>query len=493
MTYLLLLLKRWQVQLLTLLGRSQAPLIIPVNAPPPNRAVRRAAPKVDKTRREYERARLRQDVFVEPQGPEPVTVARPRRQPRSKTPGAPVVEAPTPTIADAEQLIVDKINDVDEDVMIKETELYGEFNFRDSILDQLDRYWVYLERMRKHDSSAYGFYKTIGATIVPRVATGTHWHTQYDYEKLTAEEIEGVKSEIKLPTWFNQQRPSFGCIAYGAHSLSEKHELRDKIGGKDLWIPKFMYYMKYNRPPPEIQLISGGDIYKLTIWWDRPQDKHRKWGIPEQFAVFVSRDGSDLQILRVLDTTIVKVPKKHSSWEFNNIPQRAWHIPRSFDDWAAKLGIDPQLQMKHLFCTAIREQELSNYSMIRVAVTRGDMTAVFGVAVHRTAYFFQDRDYELNEHGTRKRIFHVVRPHIRADGSVVKMHFRGARTFHWAGYEVEITVPGLDHFIINEFNEGTVDSYWLEKGQKYLTEPQFGKWLKDQMHQGLGGMKEKHK
>jgi hypothetical protein len=131
--------------------------------------------------------------------------------------------------------------------------------------------------------------------------------------------------------------------------------------------------------------------------------------------------------------------------------------------------------------------------MIRVAVTKGDMTAVFGVAIHRTAYFFQDRDYELTEHGTRKRIFHIVRPHTRADGTIVKMHFRGARTFHWAGYDVEITVPGLDHFMMNEFEPGTIDSYWLEPGQKYVTQPELGRRLKQQMHQGLGGMKERRK
>ena len=497
MTYLRALLERFRARLHRLLGRGTDKLIIPVHAPPGPRP-KKAPPAPDPSTRALERARLRQDVFVVPEGPKPVAKPRKERQPKPVTPPPPSLEegpiGPEPKL-DNELFVVGKINDVDEAVLVKETELYGEFNFRDSILDQLDRYWVYLARMKHHDPDAYGFYKTVGATIVPRVATHTHWHNA-SYTKLSPTEIAEVKASIKLPPWFRAKRPAFGCIAYGAHSLSEGHELRfsePNPKGLHLWIPKFMYYVKYNKPPPEIQPAKGGDVFKMTIWWDRPQDKHRKWGTPEEFAVFVNAEGTDIQILRMLDTRIVTVPKKHSSWEVTNIPQRAWHIPNTFNSWAASLGIDPQLHMKDLFCTAIREQEVSNYSMIRVAVTKGDMTAVFGVAIHRTAYFFQDRDYELTEHGTRKRIFHIVRPHTRADGTIVKMHFRGARTFHWAGYDVEITVPGLDHFMMNEFEPGTIDSYWLEPGQKYVTQPELGRRLKQQMHDGLGGMKERRK
>ena len=71
-----------------------------------------------------------------------------------------------------------------------------------------------------------------------------------------------------------------------------------------------MYYVKYTKPPPEIPPAKGGDVFKMIIWWDRPQDKHRKWGTPEErFAVFVNAEGTDIQILRMLDTRIVTVPK----------------------------------------------------------------------------------------------------------------------------------------------------------------------------------------
>ena len=66
--------------------------------------------------------------------------------------------------------------------------------------------------------------------------------------------------------------------------------------------------------------MPGGDVYKLTIWFDRPFDKKYKWGRPNEFAVFISQDGSDIKLLRMLETKIVTIPKKHSAWE---VSQRA--------------------------------------------------------------------------------------------------------------------------------------------------------------------------
>lgn len=90
------------------------------------------------------------------------------------------------------------------------------------------------------------------------------------------------------------------------------------------------------------------------------------------------------------------------------------------------------------------------------------------------------------EAGVRKRIFHFVRPHVRSDGVAVKAHFRGEREFNWAGYKITITVPGRDHFIVDEFNVGASDEYWLDKNAKYLTMPQVGKKLRGWMDQGVG-------
>ena len=72
----------------------------------------------------------------------------------------------------------------DEEVLVEESELYGEFNFRDTILGQLDRYWVYLERMRKHDPDSYGFYKQLGATLVPHAMHGCYQDEERDLSQV---------------------------------------------------------------------------------------------------------------------------------------------------------------------------------------------------------------------------------------------------------------------------------------------------------------------
>jgi hypothetical protein len=476
---------------------SHPPATIATELTPEAKLTRRERRATASDQRRYEKARLRQDVWVEPKGPKPI---KQERAPRAGSePIAVVADEPLAVNIDNDPLIVDRINDVDEDVLVKQSELWGEFNFRDSILDQLDRYWVYLERMKHHDAGAYHLYRQLGAIIVPRLTTGTHYYDDKMPSKWTPEEIEDVRKHVYLPTWFKQTRPAFGCIAFGAHSLTEKHEQRGYVvDGKkihDIWVPRFLYFSKYKRPPPDVQPIGDpGDVYKLTLWWDRAWDRHYKWGVPCEFAVYISRDGERMRVLRSLKTEYIKViPKRRSKkrrWSAFEIPHRYWHYPNAFKSWADDHGVETELYMAHLFCLAVREQENAGLSMVRVAVSKGDMTATFGVDIRRIAYFFQDRDYQLTEGGLRKRVFHIVRPHVRSDGTEVKMHFRGERKFTWAGYDVEVTVPGLDHMMLSEFNVGMSDEWWIRKGEKRMGEKELGGLLKGAMKRGFGGYRD---
>ncbi len=460
-----------------------------IEPPPASRKQRRAN---DAEMRRYEKARLRQDVWATPKGPQPVKQKRGARP--APPPIAIVAEEPA-AIDNADDYIVDRINDVEEDVLVKPSEMWGEFNFRDSILAQLDRYFVYLQRMKHYDPGAYGLYRNVGAVIVPRVATATHWREEEPVDKkFSPEEIESMRKSVYLTPHFKSRRPAFGCVAYGTDTLVEKHEQSDYKDSKgrhqrDVYIPKFLYFTKYQKPPPEVQPVrDDGDVYKMTLYWDHAYDKKQKWGVPSEFAIFISADAKQMRVLRMLDTKIFEIPKKHSSWEVSRVPQRAWTLPPGFGSWAGHHGVETELYMAYLFCRAVREIEYSNLSMVRVAVTKDNMVAVFGVHIHRMAYFFADRDIALTGSGLRKRMFHIVRPHVRSDGTEVKMHFRGERKFSWAGYEVEVTVPGLDHLMIPEINIGMVDDHWNELDDKqHLSEQEFGKRLKKYMQQGLGG------
>ena len=127
-------------------------------------------------------------------------------------------------------------------------------------------------------------------------------------------------------------------------------------------------------------------------------------------------------------------------------------------------------------------------SMIRVVASKGNLNATFGVEIKRTSYFFKDRDVTLTAKGRRARIFHIVRPHVRhtkRGEEAVKLHFRGLRKFTWAGYRIDITVPGLDHFNVAEIDVGITNmSKIREKGS--LSMKEVGELILAKMARGGG-------
>jgi hypothetical protein len=446
--------------------------------PKPNRKERRKMNAL-------ERARLKHDKFVIPKGQLPPPKVR---EPLDKDPTSeakPEEESnPLPVVKSMNFVTEEEHHDNDELVLYREEEFLGQFCFRDTILDQLDRYFVYLERMRIYDSDSYEFYRRVGATIVPYCTVGYRSNKEFKEDtekshKMTEEEIVKYKAEIKLPTAFGKMRPTFGCFSYGTDPLTEKREqIRDKNRpGLQRWIPKFMYFVKYERPPCEFQPMTGGDVYKMTVWWDRMDDKHIKHGVPQEYGVFINKEGTKIQILKTRRRKNGNMGRWHE-----------WRLPDIGSSWEKESGVDTQSHLSHLFCETVSVYDRTNYSMVRIAASKGNKTAVFGVDISRMGYFFQDRDIKLTTAGSRKRVFHIVRPHKRTTKKgdhYVKLHFRGEREFDWAGYKISITVPGLDHFMMPEIDLGFIDSKEKTK-EKLITQGTFGKNLVKYMKTGVG-------
>jgi hypothetical protein len=451
-----------------------------------------------------ERLRRKKDIFVVPQGPKPSPIPR-GTQPRK----------PSQQKLQQESTVTDDIPIGEPtscgDEAVAWSEVWGEFNFRDTILDQLERYWVYLDRMRRRDQDAYQFYRQVGVTIVPLAAIGMYHGLIFNKEKDKEKDPIWDKPATLSP-WFNQHRPGFGCYAYGIASKIEDQEInppdwyKKEKKGLWLWIPKFMYFVKYKQPPPELQPMSGGgDVYKMVIWWDQPKRNRiarLKGGAPTEYGVWVSRDGKEIQVLRMIETRMVPILykyKKPKHSRYFSIPERAWHMPDEFENWAKANGTDVQHFLSHLFADAAKTFEYSNYSMVRVNVHKDNMTAVFGVNIHRMSYFFKDRDYVLRPNGQRKPIFHIVRSHerIKLNGgtTAVKMHFRGDKEFTWAGYDVQITIPGKDHGVLAEIAIGSDDTYWYtpEEIDDSLTQEQFGKVIAEYVATGNYDALKEHK
>jgi hypothetical protein len=410
-----------------------------------------------KERRRYERARKCLDKFVEPKGPHPTITRKPRepRKPRSPTkPQEPQIEV------GSEKLIVDKING--EDVLFEIEEFYGQFNFRDTILDQLDRYFFYLSRMKKSDPEAFELYSKVGGSILPYIST---WIEGEDEKTI---DVEKLKSRIKVPAWFNQQRPAFGCIAWGADPRSEQFEKKHTVGKYHMYVPKFFYFTKFSKPSPYVQK-GDGDIYGATIWWD---DGKKGYGVQQQFYVAISTDGATIEVLRVLSTEMKEIYSKRRH-EWFDIPDRQWRIPDTYHHWAKQYGITPEIHLADVFCTIMTRHEFAQSGMARVAVKKDNLTATFCISPRRMGYFFQDRDVTLTKNGAKQRVFHMVKPYsyISKKGKTVNinMHFRGLRHFTWAGYDVSVTVPGLDHLLFDELNMPSSDEVWIPKDEKIVT------------------------
>ena len=433
--------------------------------------------------RGWERERRKRDVFVTPQGPTPRSIPRaPRKE---------VVSPPVKVQGDGNFLM-----DGEDGYVYPERELYGEFAFRDTILDQLDRYWVYLRRMQKNDPESYGFYRQVGATIVPMVS----WFLHNGVRDKTKDKDKD-DTPIKLSAWWHEHRPTFGCITYGISSKLEQEELGKKYPGEPdtrMWLPKFLYFTKWKNPPPTVQMCSGGDIYSMVVWWDRPHDpkvaKKLKGGVPHEYAVFISRDGEDVHVLPMCRTEYIEAASRKNGLRKFDIPQRRWSIPKEFTEWAAYHGCDPNTFLSGLFINAANTYEHTHYSMIRVAVAKDDMVATFSVDVKRVPYFFQDRDVTLTQSGVKQPVFHIVRPHQRRTGAMVRMHFRGLKEFEWAGYRVKITVPGRDHFMLQDIDVGMMDEFWATPETKdNMTNPEFGTWIAKHLEEGTGATHPKPK
>lgn len=359
---------------------------------------------------------------------------------------------------------------------------FGSFFFRDAILDQLDHYFEVLARMKKGDHQSYQFFSRLGGHIVP--SQGWVPHVVSDH----------------LPPWWRDTLPSTGGVFFGDNRIEEREKK-----GKVMWV-RALYFQKYRRrgQPREVQPVSAGTVYSLTVYWDMPRDagwnrKIGEQGIVQMFPVVIAEDG-EVTVLRMLETKHHYVAGKkryHGERREFHIPERRWGIPDDYTKWAKQHDEPVDKFLRNIFINAAEGYMMANAAMTRVAVTKGKLTGVFAVDIERTPYFFRDREVTVTESGARKRIFHIVRPHerINAGGhkSFVRMHFRGERTFAWNGYSISITVPGWHHGDFSDFDVGAINSnseeYREAKREHDMLDPKaVAKSLVSWMNSGVGGV-----
>ena len=382
--------------------------------------------------------------------------------------------------------------------------------------------------MKLNDRDAYDLHSKLGIHILPQSAVQSFDNRRHD------------QGEDELSAWWKSHRPSFGAVSYGidadslredrfivadlspeqwqqvkqhratADELKSKHRMATISKGPQrslpdghkfdtglLWVPKFLYFNKWKRVPPDIERVADGDVYSMTIYWDRVSGHSRgfhkrfKGGVPQDYAVCVERDTGKVRVLRTLISEKIKIASKKASPGSFTIPHKYWGYPTEYIGGASgRLDMSPEDYLRRCFMeAALMYESASLGSMVRITAAKGKLTAAFGVDIKRMSYFFRDRDVVLNAKGSTARIFHIVRPHIRKGGAVVPMHFRGLREFEWAGYKVGISVPGRDHFHPTEFDIGSVTE--TENDRNMLVGGQVADRLNRHMKGGVGAWRQK--
>jgi hypothetical protein len=354
----------------------------------------------------------------------------------------------------------------------------GVFYFRETILDKLNDYFIYLDRMKRGDRDAYNLYSRIGASIMP--------YNVHSRGMLT-------ENGNALNPYFCSVMPSFGAVATGVSPEIEQYEL-----DKKLLHPRFIYFTKFRRPSSDVELSNVGSIYGVTCYWDKLDRRHwkhpdkYKHGSPTEFAVCVTKDGA-VRLLRNRLSSAQVIVHRHGKGRGSTsvIHHQRWGVPEFFIDWAREHKLDPQQHLRSIFVGAANEWMESHASTIRVSASKNGLTAVFGVDVLRTPYFFKDRDTLLTASGRKVPIFHQVRVQQRTSPSgrkfAVRTHFRGASRFRWNGYDMHISVPGKHHGHLIDIDVLSDDSEWHKPGSREMVGTDYlGRALAAHIDQGYG-------
>jgi len=355
----------------------------------------------------------------------------------------------------------------------------GEFYFREAILDQLGYYTKCIARMQRADPEAYDLYGNVGGHILPENALS--W-----FGKIGAFDspTQQLAPHEPLSPWFRQTLPTFGAVFVGKVA-------RDVEDGGKAYIPRFYYFRRYDRlrAPAEVQRPVSGAVYVATIYWDNVEQRGKwkcRFGVPQDYPLVIAPDGS-VKLLRQLSHTNNQIRHKRGKdrGRLSTLPGRRW-VPVNpwFEMWSREYGSNAEQFLTALFVQTANLYEAANSSMIRIMASKGKVTASFGVDVKRTPYFFRDRDMTLTDSGSKRRIFHIVRPHSRKNGSAVKFHFRGERKFKWNDYEINIMVPGRDVLNIAEFNVPIIDGDRIKEGQDTIGTKELARKLRSNLVDG---------
>lgn len=329
-------------------------------------------------------------------------------------------------------------------------ERYEALRLRRDILNQLDKYQVYVKRLKRYDREMYETYRRLGAYVVDR--------------EQMIDTYAGNRNRGGLNGSFLRTLPGFGAVALGVGA--DEHHAHEKDYNDPYIACRFSFFTKVSRVAPGVQLLNSGTVYRLRHYWD---DKiavpeilpGRDRGFSQDILVNVAEDGTvrPLRLLRSVPQTI-RHKQGVLKGSMTTVHHHRWALPDLGDEnnlWCRKYKVSREDFLVELFVmTANWWITGAQQSMIRVTATKNNVVMPFVVDALKTPQFFADREKVITPSGRTAPIFHIVRTHERR-GRAIKMHFAGLRQFQWNGYQVKITVPGKDHLVHDEFPGGVIE------------------------------------
>jgi hypothetical protein len=278
----------------------------------------------------------------------------------------------------------------------------GAFFYLRDVLDRLDQCQSLLRKLKTVAPDAYDYHRRVGAKILP---TGSGIYTD------------------KIWPEFLEARPANGMSLFFQPKNSK-------------FVPMLFFFEK--REDPVYVQRSRFDIYECSVVFFL---KAKAMGVCFHIALDGDGNGS---LMRERGQIRQQLPKRRE------LIRTGWRIPpdlRMFykgrNDAAKEMTLEEYAVS--YFCATANYAMMPASDELLVRCAKGGITAAMNVSTKRTPYFFSDRQTTLAVDGKRKRIFHIVRQHIRVlrDGktSQVCEHYRGERDFTWGGHKIVISAP----------------------------------------------------
>jgi len=293
----------------------------------------------------------------------------------------------------------------------------GEFLFKEAVLEQLPRYFRYIDLMRKVDPDAYAMFSRVGASILPSDRNLSTADCNFAGEHFSVDRI-----------------PSFGCVYINLDERAESdpHNV----------YPDFIWWTKL-AGAHGVRLgveASPSDVFTVTALY---HDRFDELGSVTFHIAVPSFEEARVLKEQVLNESAMYDHRSQVGRRSYSLRRREWSYPTGLKMIGNSRGLSPQEAGRSVFAV-VTTSVMSRRSGFQVRVAQAGRYAVFNVDEGAGPAFFADRDIQVNENGRKKRIFHYVAGYQKTDGTMVAGHTKGLREFDWNGYSVHIGKPDFD-------------------------------------------------